>query len=350
MKEKLMKSFEFVKQFISANKSLCMKVIAGIIIVIAIFVIASCLKGTEYGNSAGNSYNVGIAVQDGSWIYYVEVDGNEPVGICKVKTNGKKTEKVAEGYMYYLNIIDNNIYCLEYDEDDYQNNLVKIQTNGKNKEILARDIDEAQVTAVDKWVYYYKNDNLYRVKLDGTDREKVSDKEIAYYQIDGDWIYYIYENDDSQYIARMKLDGDDSERIAKIDNSESYEEYKTLYVKDGKIYYIIADINDDYEIEYYLYKMNKKGEKIEKICKLDDNIETVNMQEDAIYYIVAEDYDDYKIKSIKYNGTDKTTIEQTEMAGGINLAGDWIVYLGTNEDYDGVMKMVSLDGEKSIDL
>ena len=28
-----------------------------------------------------------------------------------------------------------------------------------------------------------KNDTLYRVKLDGTDREKISDKEITYYKI-----------------------------------------------------------------------------------------------------------------------------------------------------------------------
>lgn len=350
MQEKLMKIIEFVKQFINANKSLYMKVIAGIVILIAVLVIAYCSKGNEYGNSAGNSSNAGIAVQDGKWIYYVEVDENEPVGIYKVKTNGKNIQKVVDGYMYCLNIIDNKIYCLEYDEDNDQNNLIKIKTNGKGKEILARNIDEAPVTAVGKWVYYFKNDNLYRVKLDGTDREKISSKDISYYQIDGEWIYYIYENNNSQYIARMELDGEDSERIAKLDISEEYKSYEALYVKGGKIYYIMSDMNDEYDTEYYLYKMNKKGEKVEKICNLDKNIQEINMQEDIICYTVTESYDDYKIKSIKYNGTDKATIKKEEMAGSINIAGDWIVYLGVNEDYDDIMKMVSFDGEKSKEL
>lgn len=275
MKEKLIKEFEFVKQFINSNKALCMRIVAAIIIIIAVLVIASCFKGEKAGNSAGNAKNLGLAVQDGNWIYYVEVDDDEPVGICKVKNNGKKTEKVVDGNFYGLNIIDNYIYCLEYDEDDRQNNLIRIKTNGKNKEILARDIDEEQITAVDKWVYYYKNDYLYRVKLDGTDREKVSEKEIKYYQIDGNWIYYIYEKESSIYIAKMKLDGKDAQRIAKAGENENYE---ALCVKNGKIYYVVAKRDDSYNYQYYLYKMNKNGKKQEKVCKIDKGIDYINMR------------------------------------------------------------------------
>lgn len=348
MNDKIMNFIQILDRIINTNKSLFMKIISGIIIIIAILVIASCFNGEEKGNSSGNSYNSGLAVQDGKWIYYVEVDDNEPVGISKVKTNGKKKQKIADGYMYYLNIIDNNIYCLEYDEDKDQNNLIKIKTNGKEKEILARDIEEAQIIAIDKWIYYYKNQNLYRVKLNGTDRQKVSNKEIMYYQIEGNNIYYIYQNNNSQYIAKMKLDGTDSKRIAKIDTSETEEKYIALYVKAGKIYYITA--NEEYNKDYYLYKMNNKGENIEKICKIDDNILNVNMQQDAIYYIVAENYNSYKIKSIKYNGTAKETLKEEEMAGGISVTSDWIVYLGINEDYDDIMKMISLDGKKIEEL
>ena len=171
MKEKVMNFLKLAKQFILTNKSLVMKMIAVIIVIIAIIVIASSLNGTKVGNAASNSHNLGLAVQDGSWIYYVAVDDDEPVGIYKVKNNGKKTEKVADGYMYNLNIVDNYIYCLEYNEDEERNDLIKIKTNGKNKETLARDIDENQIMLVDKWVYYYKDNSLYRVKTSGTDRE-----------------------------------------------------------------------------------------------------------------------------------------------------------------------------------
>ena len=341
MKEKVMNFLKLAKEFCLANKSLVMKILAVVIVIIAIIVIASSLKGTKNGNSASNSNNLGLAVQDGSWIYYVEVDDEEPVGICKVKTNGKKTEKVADGYMYNLNISDNYIYCLEYNEDEERNDLIKIKTNGKNKETLARDIDENQIMVSGKWVYYYKDDNLYRVKTSGTDREKISEREIEYYDIDGNWIYYIYENDNSQYIAKMKLDGEDATRIAKADEEEN----ETLYIRGGNIYYIASEENDSYDRDYYLYKMNKKGNKEERICKMDTNIQYINMQEDLIYYTITEDYSDSTIKCIKYNGTDKTTIKKTEYAMNINVVEDWVIFLGIDEDYNNSMKMISIDGE-----
>lgn len=348
MKEKLINSFKFVKNFISTKKSIFMKILAVIIVIIAVIIIGSCFKGKKYGNSAGNSSNMGLAVQDGSWIYYVEIDDNEPVGICKVKNNGKKTEKVVEGQMYELNIIDDYIYCVEYSEDEYRYDLIKVKTNGKKKETLARDIDDGQVIATDKWVYYYKNDNLFRVKVDGTNREKVSDKAISYYQIHGNWIYYIYKTDNSQqYIAKMKANGEDVQRIAKADEDEKYE---ALYVKGGKIYYVVSKLNDNYDYESSLYKMNKKGENTEKICKIDKNIQLINMQEKGIYYTTTENYDEYKIKYVKYNGTDKKTINETTAVEAINILEDWVVITEQDEDYDVSMRMVSIKGDKEKNL
>ena len=342
MKEKMMKSINFITRFINDNKTLTMKAVAGVVILITIIVIASCLKGTEYGNTSGNSNNTGIATQDGKWIYYVEIDDSEPVGICKVKTNGKKTEKVAEGNMHYLNIVDNYIYCLEYDEEKLQNNLIKIKTNGKKKEILARDIEEETITVADGWVYYHKNDNLYRVKTNGTEKIKISSKDISYYQIDDNWIYYIYDKEGTEYIAKMKVNGEDNQRIAKADEDTYFE---TLYIKGNKVYYVISEYDDNYNLDYYLYKMNKKGEKNEKICRLDSNINHINMQEDEIYYTVTEDYDSYKIKSIKYNGTNKRTIKEAEMVMNINIAEDWIFFVSVDDNYDNIVKMISIDGE-----
>lgn len=349
MKEKIMGILNTIKEIVLANKALCKKIIAILIVIIAVIVIASCFKGTKIGNTAGNSHNIGIAAQEGKWIYYVELDDEEPVGISRIKTNGKKVESVAEGYMWYLNVIDNYIYCLEYNEEKDENNsikmktnLIKMKTNGKKKEILATDIDEDAITAVDNWIYYIKNGNLYRVNLDGEKRAKVSNKDIDYYQIDGNWIYYIYDDN----IAKMKLNGEDSQKIAKI-KEEYKENYEALYVKGSKVYYVISKLTDSYDWEYYLYEMNKKGEKVEKICKIDTNVQTINMQEDKIYYTINEDYSDYAIKSIKYNGTDKQVIKKVESAEFINIVEDWIVYYDDDEE---VMRMISMDGKKEKDL
>lgn len=343
MKEKVIKGIIFLKNFYQANKSLSMKIIAALIIVATIIVILSCSNGMEYGNTSGNSSCMGIATQQGKWIYYLEYDNNEVVGICKAKLNGTNKEKVAEGKFSYLNVVDDYIYCLEYVETETQYNLIKIKTNGKNKEILARDIDRNVIIAVDNWVYYNKNEKLHRVKFNGTDRTKISDKDISYYQIDGDEIYYIYKTEGTQYIAKMETDGEESRRIAKAHEELTFE---TIYVKGGKIYYIASNYDKDYNREYYLYKMNKKGEKAEKVVRLDKNVNHINMQEDAIYYTVLENYNTYRIKRIEYNGTNKKVIKETELVKTINVIEDCIIYITVDEEYDSVLKIVNNEGKE----
>lgn len=345
MKKNLIEILKNIKNIILTNKKITMEILAGIIIIVTILVIASCFKTNKFENSTGNNNNLGLATQAGNKIFYVDIDDGEIVGICKMNKNGKKTEKISEGMLSNINVMGNYIYCIE--SENSEKNLIRIKTNGDKREILARDIERGAITVTEKWIYYYKNNNLYRAKLDGTDKEKISEKDILYYQIEGNWIYYIYKNDSSKYIARMKLNGTKAERIAKAEDTEDFE---TLYIKNGKIYYISAILEENYDYTYYLYKINKNGNKKERICKIDTNVQYINMQEKNIYYTTTTDYNTYTIKSIKYNGTDKTTIKKTGELTGINITEDWIIYLGTNDDNDNVLKMIEHNGDKEKDL
>ena len=350
MKEKLLNCFSTVKSIFSNNKSLVLKCIAALIIVIAVIVVLSCFKGGSKINTIANSHNVGLVAKDGSWLYYVDVDDDEPAGIKKIKQNGKKSKNVADGYFYCLNVDDGYIYCIETDEKEQKSNLVKMKTNGKKKETLASNIDEDVINVVDKWVYYYKNGNLYRVNKSGEDRTKVSERDISYYHIDGKWMYYIYSKSGTDYIAKKNLDksklaDSNDEKIIK----DSDAEFEALYVKGKTIYYISSKMNKDYDYESTLYKVDKKGENSEKIHKLGTGVKSINMQKDKIYYITTEDYDEYEIKSIKYNGTEEETIKKDEYASNINVTGKWITYLSEDDD-DTIIKMISTDGKKEKSL
>lgn len=348
MGEKINNIFKLLKRTVLSNKPVVMKILATLIIAIAILVVTSCIIGSKDEKLSGNSFNLGLAMQDGNWIYYVALDENEPVGINRVKENGKKVENVFDGNVSYLNIVDDYIYCLKYNEDKEVSNLIRVKTNGKNEKTLARNIDEAPIIATDKYVFYYKDKNLYRTKLDGTDKIKVSSEDITHYQIVGNWIYYIYEGEESGYIARMKLDGKGNERITKLASEDGT--YQNIYVDGNKIYYIMSRVNNNYDTNYYLYKMNKKGENLEQICKLDSDVRYINMQEDKIYYTVSEDYETYSIYSIDYDGTDKEKIKKVNSVLGLNITEEWIVFQGVNEEYNQIMRMISLDGEKEKQL
>ena len=342
MKNKLINVINFIKNFVQGNKSLVLKIIAVLIVLITIIVVKSCFTGKKYGNSFGNSNNLGLAAEYGKWIYYIDFDDNESAGIRKIKPNGKKSEKVIDGNISNLNVIDGYIYCIEED-DEGQNNLIRMKLNGKKKETLAKAIDANTINVTSKWVFYYKDGKLYRVSKTGEERKKISDKNISFYIIDNNLIYYIYTKSNSAYIAKMKLDGEESEKIAKADSGVKYE---CLNIKDGKIYYIQAEANKNYDYEYSLYSMNKKGEKIKKICIIDENVMYINMQDDKIYYTVSEDYSEYELRSIKYNGTNRETIKKDEFIVYINIIDKWIVCLGENDEDDYILRMISKDGKK----
>lgn len=102
MKEKLKECRIVINKFILANKKLSISIASILIIIVFIIILAMCLKEPQYGNTTGNAYNQGLVAQSKKWIYYIETDNNESVGICKVKQNSKNTKKIIEGkYMRF---------------------------------------------------------------------------------------------------------------------------------------------------------------------------------------------------------------------------------------------------------
>ena len=315
------KALNFVKNFISANKLLVRRLIAIVIVIIAMLVVISCFKGNKYGNSFSNIDNGGLATKSGKWIYFVKYIDGEAEGIYKVKEKGNNAKQVIKGEYKYLNVLGKYIYCLE--KDDGKINLVKMKTNGKKKEVLIRNISEDSINVVGKWIYYSKDGKLCKVKTNGNKNQEISDKNILYYQLDGKRIYYIYKSKNNCYIAKMKLDGDDSTVLYKTEDALT-----ALYIKSGKIYFAVSRTSKSGDYETLLYKINKKnGENEEKVCKIDSNlVYEINMQKDRIYYTtINDDYTKYEIKTIKYDGNDKEVLKSLKGGYNLNVVGKWFI-------------------------
>ena len=65
------------------------------------------------GNSVGNIANNGYVASYGDWIIYNNQHGG---GIYKIKKDGTRKEKLSDGFVYQLNIMDGWIYYV-YDND-----------------------------------------------------------------------------------------------------------------------------------------------------------------------------------------------------------------------------------------
>ncbi|MFL0252612.1 DUF5050 domain-containing protein [Clostridium neuense] len=87
-------------------------------------------------------------------------------------------------------------------------NMYKMKTDGSVLTPIGNDQAESFMDQYDGYIYYENysdGDKLYRIKTDGTNREKISDLDISGLSITirDDRIYYLY----NQNIYKMKLDG-----------------------------------------------------------------------------------------------------------------------------------------------
>lgn len=102
------------------------------------------------------------------------------------------------------------------------------------------EYDEDHITQVmeyGEWIYYEAKSGLeepiwkhYRVRQDGTRRERITDDiDVNYYALHGEWIYYSMGTE----IYRMKLDG--TQKIKVYENDDSI--ISVVGVTDDGIYF-----------------------------------------------------------------------------------------------------------------
>ncbi len=336
MKEKIVKLKNKFIELIKKNKILSI-IIAALILIILVVIIVVCTR-TQEGNTTGNLINLGFSVQKGGWTYYLGFSDSTNDGIYKINSSGNKKEKISDDYGLYLNKSGNYLYYIDLNSDEY--NIVRIKTNGEDKQIVEQDVDLAKVSVIDNWIYYFKDNKLYKVKTDGSDKQILLDRSITNYQIEGEWIYYSYRSNGKYIIA--KTDGEDTQRI---DSDAS----STFFVDGKNIYYIYENYNtDDDTYSYELYKVETDGENKEKIADISGQVDTLGVNFDGkyLYYTKTDEEDNVAIYKIRINGEEETKITDiSTYSTNININNGWIYYTDINDDGDSDIFRIKTNGE-----
>jgi hypothetical protein len=107
---------------------------------------------------------------------------------------------IQDDYIYYsgVNIVKG--------EEIYY--IYSIKQNGSERTQLT-DQNSRLLNVVGEWIYYTADSGkIYRMKLDGTSKSKLTDDRVALNDVYfiGDWIYYINQYNSSLFY-RMKADG-----------------------------------------------------------------------------------------------------------------------------------------------
>lgn len=147
----------------------------------------------------------------GEWIYYQNDDNGEKM--YRIRTDGSGRQQLTETVGWSLSTDGQWVY---YDTflGNYQFRFCRLKSNTLDPQIL--NFDHAyEINAAVDWVYYINwgdNMSLYRIKPDGSGREKISDESCQRINVNGDWIYYISINDQHRPY-RMKTDGSRREKL-----------------------------------------------------------------------------------------------------------------------------------------
>ncbi|MCZ8517870.1 MULTISPECIES: DUF5050 domain-containing protein [Paenibacillus] len=215
------------------------------------------------------------------------------------------TRPIAESDNYNLNnggqlaVADDWMYLNPNSSYDGPNYLYKMKLDGSGKTRLTDD-NAGSINVVGDWVYYTVVDKsknvhqgIYKVRTDGTERTKLSDAPAGRITVDGDWIYYVDQEltGQEQYsvgfyktkgIKKIRTDGSGESTLFQGTLSDSVSSVVTdsIHVLKDWIYFIQPG---DGKHPAVLSKIRKDGSQLTPLASTGD-FDTFLIAEGWIYY------------------------------------------------------------------
>lgn len=281
------------------------------------------------GNSQSNINNHGIVAETKDSFFYA-LDTT----VYKSDKNFKSRENLfirpEKHGRDSINIVDDWIF--------YRNNEViqrmKIDGSSMNTIFKGYPFD---MSVIGNWIYFinFDDDNLYKMDLNGRNREVLVNENLVNMTIYDEKIYYSYEEDEEYYLEKSNLDGSKKELLIKV-------EARNLVVDDDYIYYIDG--------EFKLFRLTLRDKTIEKLSHED----VFNFIKDDkwIFYILKGEEDELGSKGLYRMDIDGNNLLELDKDSnldeiGLGITEDWIFYYTINDDWESILKRIDKYGENA---
>lgn len=260
-----------------------------------------------------------------------------------------------------------------------------MKNNGESLGNTDGNLQQRGLVASDgKWIYYEYKGDLYKSKLDGSERTMLYsigevkpdlNQYLWYINVRGDWVYFAGKNNETGTagLYKIKKDGTDIQRLV----SDTYA--NEVYVIGDKIYYdrdyvLSCDGNgsDKKKInaietkgsifnisDGYVYWQEEDAQKVFHIYKRKlDGTDEQEIDKRRISYAVVDDgwiyYEEYYrdegvgLMKMRVDGTDRQNVMTNEF-DKYNVKDGWIYYYDSNEDKATLWK-IKTDGTEQQEL
>ena len=177
----------------------------------------------------------------GDRIYYTDFT-MDPLGytsagyIYSIKTDGTDQKKLCDDVIGGYTVGGGQIYYID------ASGLCSMNLDGSHQKTLSADFPGRYIQVMDNRIFYttgsasafpYADDDLkiFSIKLDGSDRQKLTDDRCDYINAAGGRVYYIALNPSNMSICSVKTDGGDPRTLISGDY------YQNINVAGGRVYY-----------------------------------------------------------------------------------------------------------------
>lgn len=270
------------------------------------------------GNTIANINNVGLAVEDEDYIFFV-FDHSEIRRVNKdfEDMTSLYTSKVGAG-IYDLNLIEDWLFFRERDE------YHRMKIDGTGEQTIYISNYFARVNLKGNWIYFMDiedNFNIYKMDINGENKSRFLNLPATNIAIYEDRLYFSTGgNNDLGLIESIALDGYDRRTELSIMNYD-------FTIHDGHFYYI-----GKYK---KLYRVPMESSQEPEII-VDDVVGNYIVTDSGIFYTLQlghEFYDGEGLYMLGLYGSDKGLILDEGIFGSFAYVGDYLLF-SIYDEYD----------------
>lgn len=195
-------------------------------------------------------------------------------------------------------------------------------------------VNDGLAAKTDQWVCAQLKDGLYKMKLDGTDKEKITEGVMSYINIWDGWVYSSNAPDGAIY--KISIDGFNKERV---NNEMSY----YPIIKDGWIYYSTVKYFTVEDVEFKIKKIKIDGTNQADIVSETIKGKDIDLNPSGYFFLFdgwiyyKSILDMNKLYRIQDDGKNKSKVSDEVFSnkysnGAFIVEDNWIYYIQPNDD------------------
>ncbi len=291
----------------------------------------------ERGNTQSNINNYGVVAETDDYIFYA----NETYVYRTAKDFSASRILINESsgsWKDSLNIVEDWMFFQQSKE------IVRMRIDGSDKDRLFKGY-AGDMHVVGNWIYFINYSDgwkIYKMDINGQNKEVLCDEFVRDMAVCKGKIYYSYKGEDEKqgHIEVINIDGSEKSHIANVN-------VKDMVVEDGYIYYI------DYE-KKNLCKMDVESGNVEKLS--DESVVGFSKDGEWIFYTLVPPEDSSGepkgLYRMDINGGNIVVLdfESDFEDSDIGTTKEWIFYRASKDREYPRFRRIRKDGTGGVDF